>query len=400
MEQILTIVSINCCFFCRWPTVSLLSEWGVSLHQNIANMISDTLLYPNETSIECVSIPRLTKRQFNLPSEHIHLRLKKALSLDEIQEIANEIESYFEPVKENIPLFVYFKVHPNQVFSTHMSQAIKPTLSSDIAQESKFTEVTFTHLQKAVETVKDVLINTFCGKATYKAITANGALNLEEIDVQKELQVLAQSPILGERSDSVDGISRISNILSVIKYLELAKVIWEVCFQYDLKSCLADNDLKWLKDRAAELTDDEDKRNQLTPNDATSLLGSVKMRLHSGNPHLSAVFKAAHESEEFYQFLKENKFIKEEGYALFKQQFALVRDQLQSEDYNDMVLNHLFVAFEFISPFLKPKQKFHELMVSVSKLQPENGQVQLDNVRKNIHIIQLWFSRAGVRRIV
>ena len=70
------------------------------------------------------------------------------------------------------------------------------------------------HHATAVETVKNVLINTFCGKATYKAITANGALNLKEIDVQGELQVLAKSPILGERSDSVDGISRISNILS------------------------------------------------------------------------------------------------------------------------------------------------------------------------------------------
>ena len=299
-----------------------------------------------------------------------------------------------------MPLLVYFKIHPNQVFSTHMKHAIRSALSSDIAEGCRLSEVTLVHLRTAVETVKNVLINTFCGKATYKAITANGALNLKEIDVQGELQVLAKSPILGERSDSVDGISRISNILSVIKYLELAKVIWEVCLLYDLKICTKDDDLIWLNERAKEHTDDEDKRDQLTPNDATSLLGSVKLRLHSDNPHLSTVFKAAHESEEFYHFLKENKFTKDEGYGLFKQQFALVRDQLQSEDYNDTVLNHLFVAFEFISPFLKPKQTFNELMISVSKLQPENGQVQLDTVRKNIHVIQLWFSRAGVRTIV
>ena len=329
-------------------------------------MISDNLLYPGETSTEGVPTPRLTKRQFNLPSEHIQLRLRKALSLDQIQEIGNEIESYFDEVREIIPLLVYFKVHRNQIFSTHMNLALKLFSSSDTVVGSKITEINLAHLRTALETVKEVLINVLCGKETVKAITANGALDLKEIDVKYELQVLANSPILGERSYSAYEISRIGNVLSVIKYLEFAKIIWHVCSQYNLKICLKDNDLLWLRDRAAKHTGDN-KNYQLTPNDATSLLGIIKMHLHTENPHLFTVFNAVQESEEFYHFLKENKFTKDKGYALFKQQFALVRDQLQSEDYNDVVLNHLFVAFEFISPFLQPKQTFCELMVSVSK---------------------------------
>ena len=383
-------------FLHRCSTVTLLSEWGVSFPPNFLSIISDHLTYPGEVQVGNVATPTSSVFRMFHPPENIQLHLKKALPLHQLEELVSGIKDYLAPISDDLRLLVYFQFHPNAVFTTHMTHAMECVQKSHPPEDPEETEtnaVSVVQLHKAVRSVNEVLTKMLGGKATYKDITVSGELDLENMDVNNELLVLANSPIFGGKT--AEGLKRIGNLLSVLKYLQLVKVISRVCSQYDLQNCSKDSDLRWLSDRANEL-ESKDKRDRLTPNDATLLLKQVEDHLHVTDLHVLNIFPAISDSVEFYQFLKENQFTGTEGYAFFKTQFALVKDQLQPEDYNDTVLNHLFVAFEFVSPFLRPKQKFPELMIAVSQLQPENGLTQLDTVRKNMHIIHLWFSRAGV----
>ena len=83
---------------------------------------------------------------------------------------------------------------------------------------------------------------------------------------------------------------------------------------------------------------------------------------------------------------------------MFQQQYQLITAQLQHEEYNETVLNHLYAAFMFIKPFMDTHQNFHQLMSQVTSLDVTNGLKQLETVNTNITLIQLWFSRAGVSR--
>ena len=86
----------------------------------------------------------------------------------------------------------------------------------------------------------------------------------------------------------------------------------------------------------------------------------------------------------------------EKGQAMFQQQYQLITAQLQHEEYNETVLNHLYAAFKFISPFMDTHQNFQQLMSQVTNLDVTNEMKQLQTVNTNITLIQLWFSRAEV----
>ena len=103
------------------------------------------------------------------------------------------------------------------------------------------------------------------------------------------------------------------------------------------------------------------------------------------------------ESNAFYQFVHDKHFVGEKGQALFQQQYQLITAQLQHEEYDETVLNHLYAAFTFIFPFMDTHQNFHQLMSQVTNLDVTNEMKQLQTVNTNITLIQLWFCRIEVR---
>ena len=81
---------------------------------------------------------------------------------------------------------------------------------------------------------------------------------------------------------------------------------------------------------------------------------------------------------------------------MFQQQYQLITAQLQHDEYDETVLNHLYAAFKIIEPFMDTHQSFQQLMSKVTSLDVTNGLKQLQTVNTNINLIQLWFSRAEV----
>lgn len=114
------------------------------------------------------------------------------------------------------------------------------------------------------------------------------------------------------------------------------------------------------------------------------------------DPKCLEIFAAVTDSAAFYQFVKEKHFYGKEGQENFLKQYELITAQLQHEDYDEQVLNHLRAAISVISPFMEATS-FTQLMKDVNLLNSVNCLKQLETVNSNITLIRLWFSRAEVR---
>lgn len=181
-------------------------------------------MYPSEVQVGNVTTPTSSIFRNFHPPENIQLHLKKALPLHKLEDLVSGIEKYLAPISDDIQLLAYFQFHPNAVFTTYMTHAMERVQKPHPPKGPEETEteaVSVVQIHKAVQSVKEVLFKTFGGKATYKDITVSGKLDLENMDVNDELLVLANSPIFGGKS--AEGLKRIGNLLSVLKYLRLLK---------------------------------------------------------------------------------------------------------------------------------------------------------------------------------
>ena len=366
----------------------MLSKLGISFPINLRREIHESVAFPNE--LDCKQALFTPFR--TLAGHTLQIRLKYCLSFKTLRSLLSQVTCFLAPISSNMKLLAYFHLHTNTIFNSHLKEALS----------CHQNPVSLSELQASVESVKAIIKAIFEGKCEYREITMSGKLNLNK-DVMRDMQTLAYCPFFcAERFDVVTAISDLLLLLRIVKEMD---VLSEVFVQFELQECLNDPSFQRLTVEATKLCSEE-KRQELTTNNSTGILQCIVSIIC---PNISAggsfqkccdtvlsTFQSVSESAEFYQFLKEYKFIGRDGYLNFQTQFALVRDMLQAEDYNENVLHHLFMAFKYLSPFLEPCQTFSSLMTSVSELEPEHGIFYLKTVRENIHMIQRWFSRSEV----
>eukprot|EP00731_Ephydatia_muelleri_P036542 Em0275g1a len=233
------------------------------------------------------------------------------------------------------------------------------------------------------------------GTARYAEMTGGFSFDLTRIDVENEINVLSLYFSLYEPQMSQEGLSCIRDILQLLKVSVSIQKICNVCEQYQLQGCLADSQLKELISIADGLINDE-KRADLTPAVAAHELKKLCSILCLSPKSDFACFKlfsAAASSAEFYKFITEKKYIGPKGRQVFQQQYQLVTAQLQHEQYNDTILNHLYAAYELIVLFTDQEQSLHDLMSAIASVNDIcAGLKQLETVNANISQIYLWFS--------
>ena len=204
-----------------------------------------------------------------------------------------------------------------------------------------------------------------------------------------------------------EGKKGIKHMLELFQYSQQISQIPSVCEQYGLLQCLDDPKLGELMEIVDSVKTTED-RAQVTGQIANSHMQKIREILKLSDSPVAKkclkIFPAVANCAEFYQF------IKEKGFAVnrtaFSSQMELITAQLQHEDYNEKVLNHLMPAFQYITPFLDTEQNLTELMDKILKLfkdgvgfgrDSRKDFCQLETVSSNITMIQLWFSRTEVR---
>ena len=261
------------------------------------------------------------------------------------------------------------------------------------------------------------------GTAKYKEIFAEGTMeeSLQKFDAESEFKIMCGFPGFKEASSAnEEGKQGIKNMLELFQYSQQISIIPDVCAQYHLQKCLDDPKIEELKVIANSCKNAED-RAKITGQIASNHMKSIWKILNfegsktdstaasSENSVLAKkclkIFPAVANCAEFYQFIKGKGFTTDTGRSAFRSQVQLITAQLQHEDYNETVLNHLTPAFAYITPFLDTEQTLAELMGKIVNLfkdgvgfgrDPRKDFCQLETVNSNITMIQLWFSRTEV----
>ena len=313
-----------------------------------------------------------------------HFLKKIAEELQEPQELVSRI-----PVQD-IPFSIPFVTSPG-------SFVLPPSLACNNSQTKPRD-----NLVRGLVSTQMLLKKIMLATATYSEIVAEDEGMLKGLDIEQEFAILHEygqyNHLTGATCEGLDGVR---NMLELFQYTTHVNNIRSVCGQYKLKGCLDDPKLK---DLCAIMEDHVlfEDRSQLTPREAKKKMTQVKQILCLGE-HTSSkcleIFAAMADSAAFYQFVRDKQFYGQQGQVIFQQQYELITAQLQHEEYDESVLNHLLVAFKIITPFMDSNKNLTELMQEVTAHNATHGFKQLNTVNSNITLIRLWFSRAEVRGV-
>ena len=411
--------------------LELVNKYGVSLPSELQKSISHKIIFPSDKKVP------IKQNKYNLQppvsgfiesGRAISLILTESMPFVDLDTLRGHIHQFLEPVREWMDMFVFFHLHGSKMFEKHLfkrlhiltatslqntveSFSLMPPLMSAVSFARKDPSnvrekegVSINTLQQALQGVNDLLLNVIEGTATYSDINANGALQLETLNTETEFDILKRfSETLKMNSERCNGLKSSRCLLELFHFTHYINEINRVCHQYGLTECLKDDTFEKLMNIVEELKSEQAKT-LLTPDEATEKVAYLKEALcldKCSDYSCLDLFPAIANSVAFYQFIRDKQFIGTRGQIMFQEQYQLITAQLQHEEYDENVLNHLRAAFELIAPFMEQDITFSELMNKVLHLKTTHGLKQLETVNEpqNIMLIRLWFTRAEVRHI-
>ena len=411
--------------YCSLPQI--LQRYGVSF----PSKFTKHLMFPGEkvppAGEQLLSNPTNpnTSGSFQPPGQ-VSLQATTALTVNELTAMTEQLDQFIKPILDHMHMLVFFSLHQSEIFNNYVllklreefsakksASSLHPSMRSSVTlpsvqmlsrereEGSKEEGVSLQTLAKALNATRTFLTKLIQGTAKYSEIIAEGGeLKLESINIEAEFNTLATFFASAELVPQVKSHEGLKGILCMLELFQFTSVhipaIHRVCRQYKLEGCLKDPSLKKLVMLAEEV---EGNRANLIPLEAVDKMAIVKTSLCLNKPgahHSLGLFAAVANSAAFFQFVRDKKFDGENGQAAFGQQYQLITAQLQHEEYNENVLNHLIAAYKFILPFMDTKQGFDALMAKVTSLDVSGGLKQLETVNSNITLIRLWFSRSEV----
>lgn len=401
-----------------------MTTYGIGLPSHILTALSKYIIFPGEAasddklslSLSC-TLPAAVSKNFQ-PGVDISLQITKKFDLLSLKALVQALSTFLAPVEDNLmQMLVFFYLSESAVFEKYLhikvcqvdslrtwtcevSSSRLPVVSvSSRKSLDTPTGITIEDFASALFLTNELLLKLIKGTATYTDVIANDSPGLMLLNTDREFQILKEYAELSNvEAQNFDGLIGFKAMLQLFQLTRHIEVIHNACVQFHLDRCLQDPTLRELQELVKTLDIEENKR-KLTTNDAVEKVRVVREALclnENNDIRFLNLFAAVADSSVFYQFVTEKKFVGEEGQALFNQQYQLVTTQLQHEEYNELVLNHLFAAFKFITPFVDFEQSFSSLMSQVASLGVCDASKQLETVNRNIHLIRLWFSKAEV----
>ena len=409
----------------------ILRKYGVALPQHLLTAIERYVVFPDDRNrlkdeLE-QPVPARTNRRFLPGNNELSLRLTKKCTLKKLSELVHGIREFQETLIEHVDMLVFFQLNHSIMFDKYLRVEIEQAIDAETEQppssrsvfnfsaqskslfsakpKKKKQGVSVVTLQKSLQNTSELLMKIMRGEAAYADIIAQGKLDLETLDIENEFTTLKSYFLtLNITQSESEGLAGVRSLLELFQYTKHIQKIQDACEQYHLDGCLQDPELEEIKSLVRDV-ESEGNRSKLTPIDASQRMERIKTLLClAPDPNSKVkprdncleVFPAVANSAEFYQFIRDKQFYGQKGQITFHQQYQLITAQLQHEEYDESVLNHLLAAFNVMTPFLDQKQSFKELMTKVTRLDTTIGLKQLETVNGNITLIRLWFLRAEV----
>ena len=392
------------------PLVFEISDMKSIFIESLQKIENHLVLY-NESNNECVmlhhllehyhvTIPQILTNNLTLLSTSEYRALEKDrngrplnvcilpkddLTLRQLKELKKEVDEFVKPISECLTTAVFFLGHPchsfehyYDLFQRKETQLSKPN-----------DEMTVDVFKRVLELTTKAMINLCGGKVQYSELPLEKEASISDVEFDF---LLLFAKLHQCSSEGLSGIRSMAVISHLPLQLQTMKRVFE---QYGLKHCHDSNFLKAI---------DESERMQLEKLtikalDTVKMLKHIESLLHCSLSQLQDIirlFESVADSAPFYQFVMDRKFYGPKGKELFQQKYELLTAQLQHEEYDDAVLNHLYAAYRVIILFLDTDQDYETFMSNVQQLDVTNGLKQLQTVNENITLIQLWFSRVEV----
>ena len=396
-------------------------EYGIEIPEKVAVPLSQQLVFPREriegySAVTVSDIPPSVTGAF-CPGHDVSLKLASNVTLCQLSKFVHDLDELLSPIQENLDIFIYFFLRKSAVFHTYLQYQLRKhngqtqeyplsiqaavsrvhTMSgaflNNIGRNSEpFKGISWKCLAEVLKKTKELVVKLVEGTAQYSDVTAGGNLPLEKIDLDFEFKILVDySRCLYSGDENYTGLH---GIQCMLKLFQCMLNVYSMCEQYHIKGCLQDAHLQEIK----AITDDlQQVTCQLTLKDAFDKIVSALCLKKQGlgyDLQCLRLFPVVADSAIFYHFIKDKQFYGDAGREVFRQQYELITAQLQHEEYNEVVLNHLLVAFQVISPFMDVEQDFESLMSQLNEMSITTGCQELQTVNNNIHLVRLWFSRA------
>ena len=338
---------------------------------------------PNESPLDLsLDRKRNTQQQF---------KISHKITLYQLSDLVTKLRGYLEPISGNIDVLVYFKMRPTVLFKTYLRNFTRK-------ERARLQEATLESFSKALSQTVNLVIRILKGVATFGESVEEHSLDLKTLNVESEFQNLLKCPRLKQYGS--DGLTGMKCMLKLMQFeSRYFNPIITALNQYHLQKCMLDHDFLKLQEIVLGVRNQE-IFHHLSYAEAEQQWCQVETILNVQDAGIECLqlFEKMADSVEFYQFLKEEKFVGPNSAEIFRKQLDLISQRLPPDtiDHDMIVMNHLYASISFVAPFLDPHQTFDALMSAVTSLDIKTGLVQLDTVNSQMHLIRFWFSKVQV----
>ena len=315
----------------------------------------------------------------------LSIKPKDGLTLRQLEVLKQEIVEFVQRISECLKTAVFFFDHPCQIHKHYYDLFLQKEIQLPRTNE----EITSDVFKRVLSSTTKALIDLCVGNVQYSELPLQKEASISDLEFEFLMHF---SELHGCSSEGLSGIRCMAVIGQLPLQLQVMKKVFD---QYGLKHCHDSNFLK------AIVESESMQQGKLTiqPCEAVKMLKHIESLLHCSFTQLQntiRLFESVANSAPFYQFAMDRKFYGPKGMELFQQKYEILTAQLQHEEYDDAVLNHLYAAYRVILPFLNTDQDYETFMSNVVQLDATNGLKQLQTVNENITLIQIWFSRVEV----
>ena len=287
----------------------------------------------------------------------------------------------------------HFRIRENVLFDACLRICVADKIR-DIQRKEEGRNIHYISMEQFVECAIECYnsLHRICeGISTYAEIDQiNKNLSLMSFDFSRIHTDIKMFPPLAAQ---IKGDLDVMNLFQLLKIFEYLSNITEVCKQYKLDSCIDSPEFDQL-DIIYKILSDSENRDKLTITDATTLLAHIYDITNDMPLQRYQLFPILSDSAEFYRFLLDKNLF--ENRDSFDNQVNLITSERQDEDYDDTVLTHLSIAYNYMIPLFNKQQTLREFLkyYSLMTIGTETGYSQLKTVNNNITLIRRWFMLA------
>ena len=363
---------------------------GVQLPGNLQQKITAHVMLPDESDKPQSNFGgaqiSFSEEEFYLARYKLGIILGRDVTLFLLRTLVRELDEFLDPLLSYV----------NVLVASTSSKMVKKYLDFERSKIIEGSPVIM--LKKALIETEKRIRRIAEGAADYREVSAEGNLDLKNLNLETEFEVLRCICPGG----TFVAITMIKNMLELLQMCEYTEHIQQVCKQYHLEDCSADYDLKDLLLIADETT--REQTTVLTIRKASQLWERARQLLQlKGDRGIQCLtlFPRIVHSAQFYQFIS-HKFFGDvvtdlglqlkEAHHSFHQQYDFVIRQFQDNNLAQQVLPHVKVSFQYIMVFFDRNHTFSSLMTEVNRLDNTTGFVELKTVSTYLGHIRAWFA--------